>query len=38
MVNGAYGQRLGRSVGVDSPPTVNVKLLREAEFAATRVT
>ena len=38
MESGAYGERLGKSVGVIAPPAVCVKLLREAEFAATRVT
>ena len=38
MESGAYGERLGESVGVVTPPAVCVKLLREADFAATRVT
>lgn len=38
MESGAYGRRLGRTVGVIKPPTISVKLLRKAEFAATRVT
>jgi AraC family transcriptional regulator len=37
MATGAYGRRLGKSVGVDSPPTMTVQLLQRATFAATRI-
>lgn len=37
MTNGAYGQRLGDFVGVETPPTVKARPLRNAEFAATRI-
>lgn len=37
MATGAYGRRLGESVGVEAPPTTRVRILKEAEFAATRV-
>ncbi len=37
MVTGAYGQRLGRSVGADDPPTTTVQVLQKATFAATRI-
>jgi len=37
MATGAYGQHLGRSVGVESPPTMKVQLLQRATFAVTRI-
>ena len=37
MATGAYGQRLGKSVGADNPSTVTVQVLQRATFAATRI-
>lgn len=37
MATGAYGQRLGQSVGADHPPTMTVQVLQRATFAATRI-
>jgi AraC-like DNA-binding protein len=37
MATGAYGQRLGKSVGADDPPTTTVQVLQRATFAATRI-
>ncbi|MDK1386235.1 AraC family transcriptional regulator [Sinorhizobium sp. 8-89] len=37
MARGAYGQRLGESVGVEAPPSISVQRLQRTEFAATRV-
>ncbi|MCB5176946.1 AraC family transcriptional regulator [Microvirga lenta] len=37
MATGAYGQRLGTSVGAEAPPTTTVQILQRATFAATRI-
>lgn len=38
MTGGAYGRRLGESVGVEAPPTLSPQLFRKSRLAVTRVT
>jgi AraC family transcriptional regulator len=37
-MSGAYGERMGRAVHVERPPTLSVRLLKKADFAVTRLT